>query len=436
MKVLVISNNSFSKTQCNGKTLRSFFSKIGLDNIAQLYFGTNEVPDYETCNNYYRVTELQVLKSILNLSFTTANSHSSLMKTLSSGGNKDSKIFRLLKKYKGTLSVFREYLWSLNTWDSPTLKQWIESFHPDVIFTVLGDNIYVHKVAIKLSERYNIPLIAYFTDDYVINSTATNLFERIHLRRLRRQYEKTMNAVTKVYTIGEQMQKDYSMLYNKEFGILGNCIDFSTSEMNKPTKIDITKPIVISYIGGLHSNRWKSIAQLGEIIGDLERDSNYNIQIQVYTMDTLDPEINAAFQSANVKYCGSLNPEGVIEQMKQSHLLLHVESFDSRYRKYVKYSISTKISEYLQSMRMLIAFGPYEVASISVIRDNNLGCCLTDKDTPGEIKDKIRASIEQYNSYDFQKQYEYVRRNYDKERISQMLKNDLSDAIIAHKQCK
>lgn len=435
MKVLVISNNSFSKTQCNGKTLRSFFPSIGLNNVAQLYFGRNEVPDYDTCVNYYRVTELQVLKSVLNLSFTTTNSHSLLMASLSSGPSKESKVFRLLKKHKGTLSLFREFLWDLNTWDSPSLKAWIESFHPDAIFTILGDNIYVHKVAIKLSERYNIPLVAYFTDDYVINSIAENLFEKIHLRRLRRQYKKTMMAVTKVYAIGELMQKDYSKVYNKEFGILGNCIDFSTTEMNKPIKIDFTNPIIISYIGGLHSNRWKSIALLGKIVGELANDLKYNIQIRVYTMDALDPEMTTAFQLANVKYCGSLNPEGVIDQMKQSHLLLHVESFDVKYRKYVKYSISTKISEYLQSMRMLIAFGPYEVASISLIRDNDLGCCLTDQDTFIEIKDKIRTSIEQYNSYNFQKQYEYVRDRYDKERISQMLINDLYSAIKVYKEC-
>ena len=51
-RVLVISNNSFSNTSNNGKTLASFFKDFSSENIAQLYFN-KEVPDVEKFDNYF-----------------------------------------------------------------------------------------------------------------------------------------------------------------------------------------------------------------------------------------------------------------------------------------------------------------------------------------------------------------------------------------------
>ena len=75
MRILVISNNSFSKTENNGKTLCSIFSGFEPNELAQLYFGVGEEPNEEFCSNYYRVTEFDILKSIYSRSHTTVNTH-------------------------------------------------------------------------------------------------------------------------------------------------------------------------------------------------------------------------------------------------------------------------------------------------------------------------------------------------------------------------
>ena len=79
MRVIVVSYNSFSETGNNGKTLCSLFANLKSSEIAQLYFGTNEVPYAEFCDNYYRVTETDIIKSLLNFSYSTHNSHGALV---------------------------------------------------------------------------------------------------------------------------------------------------------------------------------------------------------------------------------------------------------------------------------------------------------------------------------------------------------------------
>lgn len=429
MKILVISNNSFSKTQCNGKTLSSFFSSIGASNVAQVYFGTNEDPDFDICNRYYRVTEIQLLKSLLTLSFKTSNSHIALIKSKDAKAHHDSSIMRWLKKHSSKLSIFREFLWKSNIWDTKELDAWIREFNPNIIFTLLGNNVYVYKIVLRLAERYRLPIVAYFTDDYVINSTATNWIERFHYKSVCKQQDIILSRASLAYVIGEKMQHDYSKKYNREFGCLGNCIDFDNFKHLEPRKIAPSQPVIISFIGGVHSNRWKSIAKLGTILKEIGKERAMDIQLRVFTVSNLTNEVKNAFKKAGVKYCGSLTNHEVIREIENSHFLLHVESFDNKYRKYVRYSISTKISECLVSNRMIIAFGPHEVASISLINDNDLGCCITDLDSPEIIKIKVIKALDSYNSYDFTRQYQYALAHYDKHAVSSLLFRDMEKLI-------
>ena len=64
-RVLVISHNVFSPSTAMGRTLKEFF--VGWDNqcIAQLYFHS-EVPTDIVCENYFRITDVDVVKSIFS----------------------------------------------------------------------------------------------------------------------------------------------------------------------------------------------------------------------------------------------------------------------------------------------------------------------------------------------------------------------------------
>jgi glycosyltransferase involved in cell wall biosynthesis len=94
-----------------------------------------------------------------------------------------------------------------------------------------------------------------------------------------------------------------------------------------------------------------------------------------------------------LKYMGALDNAGVSKQIQDSDILIHVESFEKKYRAYTKYSISTKISEYLASNRCIIAYGPNEIASILLFTENNIGITLTDLDSIYEMKQKLKKLI-------------------------------------------
>ena len=63
-RILVISNNCFSKTNSNGRTLGNFFTGWPKDRLAQFYI-QNEIPDFDVCEQFFRVTDSEAMKALL-----------------------------------------------------------------------------------------------------------------------------------------------------------------------------------------------------------------------------------------------------------------------------------------------------------------------------------------------------------------------------------
>lgn len=64
MKVLVISHNVFSDTENMGKTLSAYFNGWDISEIAQFYIHSEVPTTANVCVNYFRITDLEAIKSI------------------------------------------------------------------------------------------------------------------------------------------------------------------------------------------------------------------------------------------------------------------------------------------------------------------------------------------------------------------------------------
>lgn len=421
MKILIIAANALSQTSNNGKTYRSFIQSMNREDIAQFYTGTNEYPDENCCMNFYRVTDFQLIKSLLKFWKPVINSHGELIKTIENkglGGLHSNAGVVSLKRQAKNLSYFREMLWASNIWDNTELNNWIEDFKPTHIFAVLGSGLALHKITRKLSKHYNIPFSVYFTDDYIINDNSTNFIQKLYFKRTRRGYYKTLKLADKAFVIGEKMKCAYEELFNRKFDILINGIRFDEKEKNSRIYISNGETIVISYIGGLHLNRWRTIVKLAKIVSQIRE---YKFDIRVFCVSIPTHEVITEFEKNNIRYCGKLTAEGVKEETRKSHIMLHVESFDKTNRMYTQYSVSTKIPEYMSSMRGIIAYGPSEIASIQIFSDNNIGCAITDLDSDSEIKERIKKYLDHYNTTDFEVQYDFAKNNFNQDNMQ--LKN-------------
>ena len=63
-KLLIVANQCLSKQTSNGRTLRNFLTCWPKESLAQ--FCTQlEKPDYDVCNNYYCITDVDALNAFI-----------------------------------------------------------------------------------------------------------------------------------------------------------------------------------------------------------------------------------------------------------------------------------------------------------------------------------------------------------------------------------
>lgn len=417
-KILIISHNSFSKVFNNGKTLESIFGDFDKENLAQIFFSENEQPDFEYCNDYFKITDTAVLKSILS-GFSDCGE---IVKTISSKTNNEeikdlktqSTIFEFVKSKANYLTLFRDILWSFNSWKSKSLINWIRNYNPDVIFYVGGNYGFSHKIARYISKEFKLPLASYFTDDYLIYPLNKNFFEYLQHQRIKLFYPKTINQSSLCYAIGDLMSREYSNYFKKDFIPIMNSIDIQDYVKCKPNA-----SIELSYFGGLHLNRWRMLIKLANLLTD--------VRINVYSIEKPNEDILNLFIESKINFKGAIEGESLKKAIQSSDILLHVESNDLYYKSLTKLSISTKIPEYLMSGRFILGFGPEDVASMRIISDNQIGKVISSTLSDNQIKIELENIISDFSLRETigKKGYDFAIQHYDNKKNSKKFKTQL-----------
>lgn len=427
MKVLVISHNAFSSSLNNGKTLESVFKDFPQDDISQLFFSQNESPDFNYCENYFKLTDIDVLKNLFSVS-------------KKNGGEllcRNSKIihssmFAIAKKKSSYLPLFRDILWSFNSWKTKGLMKWLQYVNPDFIFFVGGNLGFSHKIAIRLSKILNKPLLVYFTDDYIIYPYNRSLLDVIQKCRLKSIYKRTVAHASLCFAIGDQMCIEYSEYFRKHFSPIMNMVDIA--DKKDYIENDIFKNvIIISYFGGLHLERWLMIAEIGRMIQNINQSSDYkkSIVLRVYTSSEITHEIEVAFGNDKIEVLPAIYGEYLLKEMSASSFLLHVESDDKYYRSLTRLSVSTKIPEYLLSSRCILAYGPSEVASMKLIADNDLGYVIYSEASEDVKTEMLSSAIFNAEEYFVKVSHanKYLRDNFNSVKIRKTFYEQISHVL-------
>jgi glycosyltransferase involved in cell wall biosynthesis len=429
-RILLIGHTPFSEESGTGITYISLFKNIHKENLAQIFFSEIERPDFSFCNNFFRISEMDLLKSILSLDIVKPGKiiSKNFEKRKKEKQSWKKKILKYLKEQAGNLAFFRDLLWVFKNWKTKELEEWIETFAPQLLFLHIGGNGYAHEVSYWISKKYKIPYAVFFTDDFIMNEYHENIFQNLYYRRICKLYDRTIGHASKRFVIGELMAEDYSKRYNKKFIPIMNCIEFSNISVLRKREINNQK-IIFSYIGGLHLNRWKSLIFLSELLSELEKELTISCTLNVYSLQRPDQSILSLLDRHPINYIGSLDRSGVWDTINDSDFLIHVESIEAKYRAFTKYSISTKIPEYLSSNRCIVAYGPKEVASIDLFLKNDIGLVLVDSDTRDEIKEKLKRVLlnTEYRNTLCDNAFKYAKEKFDAGKIRGLLMNELNE---------
>ncbi len=430
LRVLVISHNCFSKVNNNGKTLESIMSGFKKKNISQIYFSNIEPPDWDFCNSYFKVTDKDVLISTITNS-KICGQKLSKEKDRFHQDNKTNIYDKTVSNFKPFFIILRDTLWNFQKWKNKELKAWSIKQNPHFVFFVGGNYTFSHNFADYIANLIDIPLITYFTDDYVIYPEPKNLFDIIQQKKLKKCYLKTIANSTLLFAIGELMAKEYSVYFQREFHPIMNSVSRTKFDYYNGFKDIEKETISIAYFGGLHLNRWKMISFLSSIINTNKNLFSKTPDIYIYTNSKITSDIKRNFKKNGIIVKKPLVGDELIKKMIDTDILLHVESDDKYNKSLTKLSVSTKIPEYLLTRNCVLAYGPSEVASIKLLQDNNIGIVIDSKESEKSILKKLSSLIENKEK---RKEignngYEYAKENFDTKTITSFFTKKIEELI-------
>ena len=373
MKILIISHNVFSVTENMGKTLVSYFKDFGKENLAQFYIHS-EVPTSDICNNYYRVTDKEMIKSVFGFKTGKVLSENDIQKnrkTSRTDSGTEAKLYQKARKRTPLIYILRNLWWKLGHWNNKQFRVWIDKINPDCIFFVSGDYAFMYDIALKTAKSLNIPLYISCMDDYYFNNKNNGkLLGGFQHRHFMKYVNKALSYSSAIFCICDSMKEDYEKLFNKK------CVTIHTAA-SFDRKLEGEKKRKISYIGNLGYNRHLQLADIGRALKNLGADIDH---IDVYSSEKREEILKLMTAENGIAFHGSIPADEVKKVMAESLAVIHTESFDENIKNSVRYSVSTKIADSLMSGTCILAYGPEEVASIKYLSDNNAAYCITSKE--------------------------------------------------------
>lgn len=421
MKVFVISHNAFSKTHNNGKTLSAIFSAFRKEELCQLYFTPIGTPDLDRCENYYLISDKDAIKSIV----TRKKCGTSVIE-----GKKFPATNENIIKVNNVTRFARTLVWYFSSWYNGGLKRWIKTQNPDVLFYVGGDAIFSHRIAVRLSKRLNLPLVTYFTDDYIINPSSN-----LYLKLLKLYYTATVKQSKALFAIGEKMADVYTSLYHKQFCPIMNIVNIPTQEPEYQPNDTLIR---VCYFGNIGIGRLQEIIRFASFVNNyIKNHLTRDISINVYTFSYLTEEDVFILKKNGITVCKGVSGLDLQDAMNSTDLFLHVESIKKNYRQFTNLSVSTKIPEYMSMAKPIIAFGPSEVASFNVIANANASLVIDDNEDLyyGQMQEECDSIIKILNNDSILKNiahcnYIYAKKMFDIEIVSTQFRKKLQTIVL------
>lgn len=360
-KVLIISNTALRRDNSNGKTLLTYLSNFKQENIYSFYI-QNTFPDYNVCNSSFRLTDKDKISG-----FIYNKKHNGFVienKDLENKENNNTNVStRANVKENSFALLMRELIWSIGCWKKDKLYSWIEKSKPDVLLYMCGRSSFMNKIALKVSLKFNIPLIVYASEDeYFHKYPFYRVFKNILQIKLRKSYKKLFDNVKKVICMHDELE----YLYKKEFGV--SCVTiYPSTSFGISNQSIFNKDADYVYAGNLQPNRYFSLINFSKALKEVEP----NMKINIYCKDLDKKVIKSLSLYENIVIKKPVSPLELEEIYKNSYCILHFESFRKRDKVLIKNSFTGKIVDCLGSGVPLLAYVPDYTAISKYLRKIN-----------------------------------------------------------------
>lgn len=426
MRILVISNTPWSNDNSFGNSFSNIFEGIPDIEVANIACRPGH-PTSHLVKRYFQITEKSLIKNLKN------KSHPSGMEIpvekesddVTFSENMKGMTFGRQKRWQ-ILFWMRDFIWTFGRWKSQELIDFIDDFKPDLIFQPVYFSGYINNIACFIKKHANVPMLGYISDDnYTLKQFSFSPLYWIDRLHKRRKVKQTIEQCEILYVISDVQKREYEKIFTPPCKVLTKCADFSNEK--KPEFKEPGDVLKIVYAGNISQGRYEILSELAKAVKEINGDSK-KFELNIYTLTPLKKKQKMALLTESVHLHPPVNYDEIREIQKNSDILLHCEGFSLKEKLAVHQSFSTKIVDYLEINRCILAIGDDYCASIQYFIENKCGAVATKKE---EIETEL---LKLYNNRELLKSYaekgwESGKKHHHKPIMQNMVKQDLNNLL-------
>lgn len=365
-KVLIVGQH-FHKKSGGGITLTNLFSGWNKNNIAVVTFARKYPLDFSVCENNFLIAKEETEKGFpfnLKLNKKTVNhdtaAHTKRLERISSMDkvwlNKDDFVKDYLLNKTGQIHRRQRLV------ISNRLLNWIDGFSPDIIYSQLS-SFELIKFVRDLQSKINKPLVIHIMDDWPASITKLQVgFFRLYWTRLiDKEFRYLLSKASVLMSISESMSEAYFSRYGKKFIPFHNPIEVEEWLPFTKTDWSLNNTFKVLYTGRIGTANNKSLISFSKVIDSINNPV-IKIEFDVFTPD-YQSEAAYSFKTYNgVNIKNSLPYHEMPTHLARYDLLFLPLDFDKDGINFARYSMPTKVAEYMISGTPILVFASMQTA--------------------------------------------------------------------------
>jgi glycosyltransferase involved in cell wall biosynthesis len=393
LRVLIV-GQSFDQVTGGGITLSNLFKgwpKKSLAVVSQIIYP----PNWDVCNQYYRIGEeesrlIAPLRWIWPYQKYSGHLIPKYLGTESASVainynlNAESGLVKVIHKITQFIG-FQEIIRQIKL--SPKLLAWLNDFRPDLIYTQ-ASSLHSIRLVKKLTDYYQVPVVIHMMDDWP-STVYKNRLLSLYLRwRIGSEFLQLLKLSSGLMGISEKMCLAYQERYGYTFIPFQNPLDLNIWRRHARKDWTASIPFKLMYRGRIGRSIRSSLVDVCDVVYSLCQ-HGLAIRFDVYITPFADESARKLFERPN---CVFVHPATSIDEVPKSlaaaDLLVLCYDFDPSSKQFIRYSLPTKIPEYMASGTPVLVYSPADTTVVEYAIQSKWGYVVSEE-SEAAIKDAI-----------------------------------------------
>lgn len=263
---------------------------------------------------------------------------------------------------------------------SPRLANWIEAARPDVVYTVLG-SIEMMELVDQIRARFGLPVVVHLMDDWRVERERHGLLSPLRRKRLNGLFAHSMRAAKGHLAISDAMASVYGAEFGVRFEAVQNVID--SDQWLKSARQDIApgRPARLLYAGSIYEKvQFSSLMAVAAAVSRL-RARGVAVALDVMAPDFMVAPFRQRLETFDGTHVVPQVPrERYFTTICAADVLLLPVNFEPAAMRMVRYSMPTKVPEYLVSGVPILLYAPGGIAQVDYAEQAGWGLTVTEQE--------------------------------------------------------